>query len=161
MLELLDECKHLEEAAGITVTQAVITTFQEQVVKPFITHLKENISSRFASSSKIVSAFSIFDPRKAPKADSPDFPRYGEEAIKTLLTHYGVEKPAGTMLGDETVREAIITSDVATEWKTYRQLLVNKTESHMKLQLKELASNDMLKTMFPVATASVEGASLK
>ena len=44
VLELLDECKHLEEAAGITVTQAVITTFQE-VAKPFITHLKDNISS--------------------------------------------------------------------------------------------------------------------
>ena len=53
VLELLGECKHLEEAAGITITQAVITTFQEEVAKPFITHLKENISSRFASLSKI------------------------------------------------------------------------------------------------------------
>ena len=43
VLELLDECKHFEEAAGITVTQTVITTFQEEVAKPFITHLKENI----------------------------------------------------------------------------------------------------------------------
>ena len=45
----------------------------------------------------IVSAFSVFDPRKAPKADSPDFPRYGKETISTLLTHYGLEKPAETM----------------------------------------------------------------
>ena len=75
VLELLDKCKYLEEAAGITVTQAVITTFQEEVAKPFITHLKENISRRFTSLSKIVLAFSVFDPEKAPKADSPDFPR--------------------------------------------------------------------------------------
>ena len=149
VLERLDECKHLEEAAGITVTQAAITTFQEEVAKPFITHIKENISSRFASSSKIVSAFNVFDPRKAPNADSTDFPRYGQEAIGTLPTHYGVEKPTETMLRKLIIRDTVITSDVTTEWKTYRQLVVNKPESSMKLQLKELASNDMLKTMFP------------
>ena len=53
------------------------------------------------------------------------------------------------MLGEPTTREAVITSDVTTEWKTYHHLIVNKTESDMKFQLKELASNDMLKTMFP------------
>ena len=97
----------------------MITTFQLEIAKPFITHFKENISS------KIVSAFSVFDPRKAPKADSHDFPSYGEEAISTLLTHYGVEKPAETMLGELIIREVVITSNVTTEWKTYRQLLVN------------------------------------
>ena len=39
--------------AWITVTQTVTMTFQEEVAKPFVTHLKENISSRFASSSNI------------------------------------------------------------------------------------------------------------
>ena len=36
---------------------------------------------------------SIFDPRKAPKADSwtPDLSNYGKEAIGTLLVHYGSE----------------------------------------------------------------------
>ena len=54
------------------------------------------------------------------------------------------------MLGELTIREAVITSDVTTEWKTYRQLVVNKTENSMKLQLKALASNHMLKTIqFP------------
>ena len=67
VLELLDECEHLEEAAGIKVTLADIITFQEQAAKPFIAHLKENISSCFTSSSDIMSALSIFDPRKAPK----------------------------------------------------------------------------------------------
>ena len=65
--------------------------------------------------------------------------------------------------------KAVVTSNITTEWKTYRQLLVNKSEDNMKLQLKEFASNDMLKTLFPnlsklatislsicVVTASVE-----
>ena len=169
ILELLDECEHLEEAGGIKVTQAYITAFQEQAAKPFIAHLKQNISSCFESSSDIVSALSIFDPRKAQKVEAAELSTYSEEEISTLLAHYGEEKPAETLLGEPTNKEAIITSDITTEWKTYRQLLVNKPEDNIKLQLKEIASNDMLKTLFPnlsrlaticlsipVATASVE-----
>ena len=132
VLELLDKHEHLEEAAGIKVTLADIITFQEQAAKPFIAHLKENISSSFTSSSDIVSALSIFDPRKAPKVDSPDLPQYGEQANNTLLAHYEAEKPAETLLGEPTNRKAVITSDITTEWKTYRQLLVNKPENNMK-----------------------------
>ena len=108
VLELLDKGKHLEKAAAIKVTLADIITFQEQAAKPFIAHLKDNISSRFTSSSDIVSALSIFNPRKAPKIDSPDLPQYGEQAITTFLTHYGAEKPAETLLGEPTNREAVI-----------------------------------------------------
>ena len=100
VLELLDKREHLEEAAGIKVTLADIITFQEQAAKPFIAHLKENISSRFTSSSDVVSALSIFNPRKAPKVDSPDLPQYGEQAITTLLAHYGAEKPAELVCND-------------------------------------------------------------
>ena len=53
VLELLDNCEHLEEATGIIVTLANITTFQKQATKPFITYLKENISSRFSSLSDV------------------------------------------------------------------------------------------------------------
>ena len=148
------------------MTQADITAFQEQAAKPFIAHLKQNISSRFESSSNIVSAISIFDPRKAQKVEAAELSTYGEEEISMLLAHYGEEEPAETLLGEPTNN---ITSDITTEWKTYRQLPVNKPEDNMKLQLKEIASNDMLKTLFsnlsklaticlsiPVATASVE-----
>ena len=62
VLDLLDESNNLEEAAGIKVTKADITAFQEKVAKPFVAHLKENILCLFSSSSDIVSAFSIFDP---------------------------------------------------------------------------------------------------
>ena len=79
VLELLDKCEHLEEAAGIKVTLADIITFQEQAAKPFIAHLKENISSRFTSSNDIVSALRIFDPRKVSKVNSPNLPQNGEK----------------------------------------------------------------------------------
>jgi len=91
---------------------------------------------------------SIFNPRKVPKADSPDISTYGEEAIGTLLAHYGSEKQAETLHENSTNRKVIITSDIITEWKTYRQLLASKPKNDMKAQLKELASHDMIKTLF-------------
>ena len=82
---------------------------------------------------------------------------------------HGAEKPAETSLGEPTNREAVINSDINTEWKTYCLLLGNKPENDLQLQLKELVSNDMLKTLFlnlskiaticfsiSVATSSVE-----
>ena len=72
VLELLDEAENLEKTAGIEISPEDITTFQKNVVEPFIVHLKDNISSRFASSSDVVSAMSIFDPKKMPSVESPD-----------------------------------------------------------------------------------------
>ena len=94
---------------------------------------------------------SIHDPRKAPKTDlrTPDLSKYGEEAIGTLPVHYGSEKPAETLHGNLTSKEAIITSDITIEWKMQRQLLVSKPKNAMKAQLKELASNDTFKTLLP------------
>ena len=94
VLELQDDREQLEEATGIVVTPADITTFQEQVTKLFIAHLKETISSNFSFSNNFISVRSIFDYRKAPKADSwtPDLSKHGEEAIGTFLVHYGSEK---------------------------------------------------------------------
>ena len=39
-----------------------------------------------------------------------------------------------------------MTSDITTEWKTYRELLLNKLEDSMKSRLKELVT---MKTLFP------------
>ena len=44
-------------------------------------------------------------------------------------------EPAEILLGEPTNREAVITSNITTEWKTYRQLLVNKPENNMRSQL--------------------------
>ena len=136
------------------------------MAKPFVTLLKGNISSRFASSGAILSAFSIFDPRKVPSAD---LATYGEDAIETLLAHYSTNKPAETLQGEATTREGMISQEIRTEWKTFRQFMAKQPKEDMKLQMRELASNDMLITVFPnlsrlavisfsisVTTASVE-----
>ena len=78
VLELLDECENLEKATGIKISRADIDVFQKNVATPFMSHLKDNISSRFASSSDIVSSLSIFDPKQMPRLDSDDLPHYGE-----------------------------------------------------------------------------------
>ena len=159
---------NLETATGTEITPTDITTFQETIAKPFIATLKDNISSRFASSGDVLLALSIFDPKKLP-ADSHALSHYGEDAISTLLTHYGTDISAETLHGEETVKEAMISPDISTEWKTFRQFMAKQPKENMKLQLKELATNEMLKSMFPnlntlaiislsipVATASVE-----
>ena len=93
VLELLDTREALEAATDITVTMEDISSFQERVARPFVSDLKSNISSRFASQD-VVSCFSIFDPKKVPSLDSSDLPSYGEDAVKVLIDHYGADRPA-------------------------------------------------------------------
>ena len=60
-------------------------------------------------------------------------------------------------------------SDLTTEWKTFRRYITNQPREDIKEQLKELSTNSMMQTMFPnlsilanvcltipVGTASVE-----
>ena len=169
VLELLEEAENLEKTAGIEISPGDITTFQKNVVEPFIVHLKDNISSRFASSSDVVSAMSIFDPKKMSSVESPDLHRYGVDHIGTLFSHYGTDKLGQTSLGEPTVKKALISSEIHTEWISYQRFMAMKPKEKMKSQLTDIVSNDMLTTMFPnlhtiatislsipVATASVE-----
>ena len=63
----------------------------------------------------------------------------------------------------------ISSSDLHTEWKTFRRYITNQPKKDIKEQLKELSTNSMIQTMFPnlsilanvcltipVGTASVE-----
>jgi len=52
-----------------------IKSFQDNVGIPFVSTLKANISSRFGSQD-VVSAFSIFDPKKTPRIDSLEYTYY-------------------------------------------------------------------------------------
>ena len=81
---MLDEAENLEKTAWIKISPEDITTFQKNVVEPFIVHLKDNISSRFASSSDVVSVMRIFDPNKIPSVESLNLHRYGIDHIGTL-----------------------------------------------------------------------------
>ena len=148
VLELIDAQGEMEDATGIEVTTPDISSFQKNVAEPFLVDLKNNITSSFTSQD-VVSAFSIFDPRKMPAPASPDLPLYGENSVGVLMKHYGVGKTAETMQNEEFTRPPLISSEVQTEWKTLRHFLLQKPEEDMRTQLKELASNDMIVTMFP------------
>ena len=81
------------------------------------------------------------------------------------------ERQAEKVVGDEFLMPAVIisSSDLPTEWKTFRRYITNQIREDIKEQLKELSTNSMVQTMFPnfsilanacltipVGTASVE-----
>ena len=148
VLELLDSKDDLQQATREIVSTDKIHTFQETVGTPFVALLKENISSRFATHD-IVSAVAIFDPRNVPSTYSSQFPTYGKKSIKIFLNHYGKGKFALSLNDEETVKTAVISPEVHTEWITFRTLLAKKPEDSIALQFKELITNEMLVTMFP------------
>ncbi len=91
--------------------------------------------------------------------------------LKYSLNTVGHELPAETVVGDEFLMPAVITSssDLPTLWKTFRRYITNQPREYIKEQLKELSTNSMMQTMFPnlnilanvyltipVGTASVE-----
>ena len=113
--------------ANLSVTSGRLKQIQEaqeedRTCKEVITHTK--ISSRFVSQ-YIFSSFSIFDPKEVPAADSSDLLAYGEDSVKLMLAHYGVEQlqPAETVDGDEYTTEALISPEIRTEWKTFQSCL--------------------------------------
>ena len=168
VLELMDAKDELEKVTGQTINPEKIERFQANIGSPFIACIKTNISNRFASH-EIVSALSIFDPRRVPSTESDKLPTYGNRSIEVLLDHFGKDMPAVTLNGDETMKSAVVSSNIRTEWTTFRTFLAKKPKDDIKSQLAELITNDMLVTMFPslhkiasigltipVSTASVE-----
>ena len=84
-----------------------------------------------------------------PKPNSVSLPSCGDDSVEKLITHYGEDRDAKTVNGEETVKRGMISTKILTEWKTFRQLLVKEPCHTTASQLKELVSSDMLKTMFP------------
>ena len=138
---------------------------------PFVSKLKANISSRFGSQDVIISAFSIFDPKKTPKADFSEYTNYGKDSLSVLLNQYGSPKTAIALDGEEFQKLVLITDIVHAEWTTFRHYIGKEPKEDMLSQLNNILTkfNDMLKTMFPnlhtlanvcmtlpVGTASVE-----
>ena len=86
-----------------------------------------------------------------------------------LMEHYGAEQPVETVQGDEYTKEALISPELQTEWKTFRSYLSKQPKGTLCSQLTELSTDEMLRTIFPnistlanicltipVSTASVE-----
>ena len=106
----------------IEVTHLDICSFQERVGKPFIRLIQDNISSWFRSSSKYVSAFSIFDPNKCPASLLISYLYMETLQFRLSMDSLG-EIYQLNHWKELNVKAAIVSSDRSTEWKTYRQLL--------------------------------------
>ena len=111
-LELLEACDDLEIATEVELTQEDIASFQDDIGKPFVALVKENIASRFSSSKDIITSFSIFDPKKVPAPTSVELISYGEDSISTLIDHYAKDLQGETVEGIEFENKAIISKDV-------------------------------------------------
>ena len=74
---------------------------------------------------------------------------YGDNSIQTLIEQFGRDLPAISLEGTELEKAAIVSSDISTEWKTYRQLLIKQSKDDISMQLKELLTKDMLIRLFP------------
>ena len=168
VLDLQEVKEEMDITVGINFNSVDVASIQSRITEPFYTKLKENIANRFVSQD-VVSCFSIFDPKETP--NSLENCTYGEDQVKVLLERYGSELPAETVVGDEFLMPAVVTSssDLPTEWKTFRRYITNQPRKDIKEQLKELSTNSMMQTMFPnlsilanvcltipVGTASVE-----
>ena len=114
VLQLQDAREELKAETGIEVTHLDICSFQERVGKPFIRLINDNISSRFRFSSKdVLSAFSIFDPKKVPNLSTHELPLYGDSSIQTLTGQFGRDLPAKSLAGTEFKKTAIVSSDLS------------------------------------------------
>ena len=58
---------------------------------------------------------------------------YGEPSINTLLKHYGSKRSAETLQGETTVKDAIISPDIRTEWKMLFQSIAKQPKSYTKV----------------------------
>ena len=149
VLELIYDAGGLKDSTKVTINADLILSFQNTVGKPFVADLKANITSRFSSSTAVVSALSIFDPRKVPKPDSVSLPTYRDEFVEKLIAHYREYRDAEETVDDEEMMTiTMICTEILTEWKTFRQLPVKRPCDTTASQLKELVSSDMLKAMF-------------
>ena len=89
-----------------------------------------------------MSALATFDPRYIPSTDSFQFPTYGKKSIEVLLNHYGKDEFALTLNDKETLKTAVISPEMHTEWITFRTILAKKPEDIIALQLKEIFTNE-------------------
>ena len=144
-----------------------IKSFQDNVGIPFVSILKANISSRFGSQN-VVSAFSIFDPKKTPSVDSSKYTNYGKDSLHVLLNQYGLPRTALALDGEIFQKQALIVDGVHAEWTTFRHYIAKQPKEDMSSQLNNLltrhAQNNVpnLRTLanvcmtLPIGTASVE-----
>ena len=85
VLQLIHACGELQAVMKILVRELAVAL------------LTNCIRSCFSTSNEIVTAFSIFEPKRVPKLGTTELESYGKDSIKHLLSHYGESKTATTL----------------------------------------------------------------
>ena len=104
VLDLQEVKEKMNNEVGINFNIGDVQSFQSHVTEPFYTRLKENIQNRFTSQD-LVSCFSIFNPRNVSEVST-----YGVDQVKALSEHYGLERCAKSVLGEEFVMPPVVAS---------------------------------------------------
>ena len=58
------------------------------------------------------------------------------ETVQTPIGQFGRYLPAGSLEGTEFEKAAIISSDLSTRWKTYRQFIIQLPKDDISMQMK-------------------------
>ena len=166
VLQLQGAREELKATTGIEVTHLDICSFQERVAKPFIRLIKGDISSLFRSFSKMCYQPSVFFiQRKCPASLLMSYLYMETVQFKILIGQFERDLPAKSLEETEFEKVPIVSSDLSTEWKKYRE----QPKDDISMQLKELLTSDMLTALFsnlhklaticlsiPISTASAE-----
>ena len=94
----------------------------------------------------MISAFSIFDPKKVPSLSTHELPLCGASSIQTLIGQFGRDLPAKSLGGTEFEKATIVSSEQSGK-RIVSSLLQPKDD--VSMQLKELLTDDMLIALFP------------
>ena len=78
------------------------------------------------------------------------FSFHGENCVDILAIHYPRNLPAESVQGTKFNKEAVVSTDVHTGWKTYCCFLSNQPREELKTQLMELATNETLIALLPM-----------
>ena len=70
----------------------------------------------------MLSALSIFYPKKVASLSTHELPLHGDSSIQTLIGEFGRDFPVKSLEGTEFEKAAIVSSEFSIEWKTYHQL---------------------------------------
>ena len=117
--------------------------------KPFIRLIKGNISSQFRSPQKMCYQPSVFlIQRKCPASLLISYLYIETVQFKlTLIGQFGRDFPDKSLEGTELEKAAIVSSDLSTERKNYRQLLIKQPIDDISMQ--EFLTNGALIALFP------------
>ena len=81
----------------------------------------------------MLSAFNTFDLKKVSSLSTHELPLYGDSSIQTLIGQFGRDLAAKSLKGTEFEKVAIVSSDLSTKWKKYRQLLIMQPKDDISM----------------------------